>query len=88
MTDVELADSSLGVATVVGLTTTACEDPAVLGMDGGAVVTDSDRTVICGSDVAFVAAAPEVEGGFAVAFDARSTLGLGFGAGVVGAAVV
>jgi hypothetical protein len=44
--------------------------------------------VICGSVCASGEAAPELDGAFVVVFDARSTLGLGFGAAVVGAAAV
>jgi hypothetical protein len=52
-----------------------------VGLDGGGVTTESSRTEICGRDVPPVEAAPEVDGGFAVAFDVG--LGLGFGAAVV-----
>jgi hypothetical protein len=60
----------------------------LLGLDGGALVTETARTVIGGKDVASVAAAPEVEGALAGVFAARLTLGLAFGAGVVGVAAV
>jgi hypothetical protein len=87
MTDVELADWSLGVTTVVGLTTTAWVEAAVEGLEGGAVVTDSDRTVIAGNDTPSVGTAPELDGGFAVAFVGFG-LGFGLGAGVVGGVAV
>ncbi len=40
MTVVELADCSLGVGRVVGLTTTELLDAWFVGFDGGAVVTE------------------------------------------------
>jgi hypothetical protein len=88
MTVVELADWSLGVGTVVGLTTTAWVEAEVVGLDGGAVVTETDGTVICGSATPFAGAAPEVDDGFAGAFDVRAIFGLGFGTGVVWAVAV
>jgi hypothetical protein len=63
----------------------------VVGLDGGGVTTESDRTVICGSGTAPVETAPEVDGGFAFVFDVGFVfggLGLGFGVGVVGAVAV
>ena len=89
ITVVELADWSLGVGTVVGLTTTAWVEAEVVGPDGrGAVVTESeDGTLICGSGTAAVDVAPGVDGGFAAVSAACATLGLGFASGVaVGAA--
>jgi hypothetical protein len=52
-----------------------------VGLDGGGVTTESSRTEICGRDVPPVEAAPEVDGGFAVAFDVGLGLGLGLGFG-------
>jgi hypothetical protein len=40
MTVVELADSKLGVGTVVGLTTTELPDALIAGLDGCGTVTE------------------------------------------------
>jgi hypothetical protein len=89
MTDVELADWSLGVGVVVGLTTTAWVEDEVVGRDGGAVITDTGRIVICGSAAAFAGAVPGLDGEFPDVLEVLATFGLGFfAAGVVEAAAV
>jgi hypothetical protein len=84
MTVVELADWSLGVTVVEGLTTTVWVEAAVLGCDAGALITEiGGRIVIVGSNVPLAGAAPELDDGLADVFDVGVTFGLGFGAGVL-----